>query len=271
MERIPSSNRLLAACRDQDSGRQFEAMPLLAQYYPDIAPKVFVELLTSPEHTVRWKAASLLGELGRKYVTITGPALFQALEDPEQLVRCEALKTLKKLGYPLAKERLLSLLHRDSAWQVRSTAVEAVGSLNDVSLLPELEEVFQKETSPAIRATAIRSMGLLASPEYLPKLEHYLSTDSTPAVQREGFVAAYRLGDRTKLEPLLLLFEKTDAKGFWSIFFTLQYLVACHPPASLHLDSTAIRKAVVDITTRLPAFSVATHKLLADLAKLEAQ
>lgn len=271
MKRAPSSNRLLAACRSQDSNQQFEAMPLLSQYYPDLAPKVLTELLTSPNHTVRWKAANLLGELGRRYIVVTGPALFQALEDSEQLVRCEALKSLGKLGYPLPRERLLSLLHHDPAWQVRSTATEAIGFLNDASLLPELEEVFQKETGAAIRAHAIRSMGLLASPEYLPKLKYFLSLDATPAVQREGFAASYRLGDRTKLEPLLLLLEKTDAKGAWSIIFTIQYLVACRPPASLRSDSSAIRKAVTDFTARLPAFSIAMNILLADLTKLEAR
>src|SRR5260370_267439 len=103
MKDIPSSDQLLAACRSQESEQQFEAMPLLSQYYPDIAPNVLIELLTSPEHTVRWKAANLLGELGKKNIAVIGLALSQALEDSEQLVRCEAIKSLVKLGYPLPR------------------------------------------------------------------------------------------------------------------------------------------------------------------------
>lgn len=212
MKRFSRSERLLAACRSQDHEEQYEAIISLSQHYPDIAPKMLVELLTSPEFTIRWKAASLLGTLGRKDITIVGPALIQTLEDSEQLVRDEATKSLINLGYPLPKKLLVSRLHDDPDWRGRSTAAEAMGDLNDVTVLPELEEALQKETTPAVRASIVRSIGLLASSEYLPKLEPYFSVDSAPAVQRELFAACYRLGDQTKLEPLLLLLKEVDAK-----------------------------------------------------------
>ncbi len=269
MEPVPGAEQLLIACRSHTDENQFEALSLLVQYYPAMAPVVLVELLAVSDVTVRWKSASLAGELPVGYKETIVPALLKAFEDTEQVVRSQALKSLVKLGYSLPAERLLSLLRDDPDWRIRSTIADVLGELNDPSFLPGLEEALQKETTAAARSHIIRSLGLFAPFAYLPELEHYLAVDSAPAVQRELFIAAYRLGDRSKLEPLLLQLEKADARASWNILLPLQYLIERRPPVFLVADSVAIRKALADFTTRLPAFSIATQPLLEALTHLE--
>lgn len=242
-----------------------------SHHYPDVAPQTLVALLPSSDASVRWKAAHLLGKLDRKRGATIAPALLKAIDDADQLVHSQAIHSLLKLGYPFPQERLLSLLHDDPDQRIRSTLIEAIGYLNNLSFLPELEKAFQQEKIPAVRAKIIRSIGLIASPEYLPKLERYLSLDAAPAVQRELLAALYRLGDRTQLESLLRLLVEADAKKAWSILFTLQYLVVHRPPASLHADSAAIRKAVTHFTARLPVFSLGVQPLLDALTTIENQ
>ncbi len=126
----------------------------------------------------------------------------------------------------------------------------------------------QEEASPAVRASAVRSIGVLASSDYAQVLERYLSTEAAPAVRRELFAALYRLGDRTQLQSLLSLLHEASSETALSILFTIHFLIAYRPPASLAADAPAIRKAVTDLATRFPVFSLEAQSLLGSLAQL---
>lgn len=81
-------------------------MPLLVQYYPDTAPNVLMELLTSSSSTVRLKSVELLGELAAKNTAKIDPALLKPLNDAEPAIRSLVLQSLLKLHYRFLRKNI---------------------------------------------------------------------------------------------------------------------------------------------------------------------
>src|SRR5438552_3348352 len=92
-------DELMEECRSSDPDAQGHAMRLLQEREAYEAAPTILLLLQSSEEWVRRVAADILGDLGQDHLDRVGPALLNALDDPEHLVRDAAVESLGALGY----------------------------------------------------------------------------------------------------------------------------------------------------------------------------
>jgi HEAT repeat protein len=90
------------------------------------------------------------------------------LEDPNELVRTEALETLDALGAPVPIERLRARLERDRSWLVRGYAAHALATLHAAAAVPVLEERLTRERSGWARAQILLDLYRLGRRDALP-------------------------------------------------------------------------------------------------------
>jgi hypothetical protein len=104
------------------------------------------ESLTDPSAAVRWEAAEALGRIGRS-ASAARPGLAERLHDEHELVRICAARALGRLGTPDSVPPLLEAL-RDPSEYVRWEAVEALAWLGHDAraALPALEAAQQDES-----------------------------------------------------------------------------------------------------------------------------
>src|SRR5262245_10155568 len=120
------------------------------QYVQDLETSrdtdALIRMLASPSFagsrsSVRASAAQALGRLGDKSA---GPALVQALDDPDDRVRFYATDALLELPYIAAGPRLIDCLEDDSRL-VRLTAAKAVGRFVVAEARPALQRAIRSD------------------------------------------------------------------------------------------------------------------------------
>jgi HEAT repeat protein len=116
----PSPTEMKAMLQGGDPKTQLEAAGWAGNLGPvaaELAPEL-IEVLASPEPTVRQQAAVALGRLGPQVAPTTVPALVKLLNDPEPGVQRAALTSLGQLGPAaspaIAELEKLSEQHRTS-------------------------------------------------------------------------------------------------------------------------------------------------------------
>ena len=159
-------------------------------------------------------------------------------------------------------------MHDDSDWIVRASAAEALGNLEDASILPDLEDALYDEEDP-VRVYAATSIGLVASPAFLPTLNAYIQAEHDPNVRKELLVASYRLGETASMNDILNLIQNADEDSVARLLISLQDLAEWKPPASLRGDAERIREALTALAQRLPFHRPHVELIIEDLKHVE--
>ena len=158
-----------------------------------VKPKIF----HSPHAQVRWAAVTAVGRLGDYRII---DHLLKAVEDPEWIVRTEAVAELMTK----VKEIIARKDHRLSRILIH------MFRLDNEECLRWLREALQNP-SPTIRANAARALGHMRSSASTPYLLELLQ-DEEAAVRASACEALGRIGDRVSIEPLVLMVQDNVEK-----------------------------------------------------------
>jgi HEAT repeat protein len=146
-------------------------------------------LRTAPEPEARWRAADVLGKIG-KDAAAAGPELVAALSDDDPLVRQVAARAVGELApnVPGGVPALINLFPDIEAIR----AVARFGP-NGVQAVGPLVELFIHE-DPTVRWQAVRAVGKIGPPAVpaVPELIRLTGADPDPLVREH---AAEALGD----------------------------------------------------------------------------
>lgn len=201
------------------------------------APEELVSLLSDPDYTRRYAAATCLGAVGDTSVggLLTGAtrdkigmvrrgacqalgelgdqraalALAITTGDSDPLVRRAAAKALTKVN---AGEEALRRISRDPDWKVRLTALEALARVAGTAAISTLEESLG-DSEGQVRE---RASELLAGLGVVEPVIEVLAGDPRPDVRRTAAEALGRSGDHRAAYPLLcsLAHEGVVLRGF---------------------------------------------------------
>src|SRR6476660_8835721 len=165
----PSLDALIAQSRSADPHEQVAAVLALAERGATAAAPAVMQLLTSPDTTVRFTAAGALGRLARDSSATAGAALLRLLGDAEVLVRSEAIDVLGLLRYTPALDAVRTAVRTDPDALVRASAAETLGDLGDPRAIPDLHHALH-DADEAVRGYAADALGKLATRALLPDL-----------------------------------------------------------------------------------------------------
>ena len=265
----PDIEMLVNQCRSGDPAQQIQAIHQLLDLQAYASLPTLVETLKSGDSVVRTTAARALGNLGVKDSEAAGAALLDLLNDPEMIVRSEAVDALGILGYAPAVGAVKALLLNDPESLVRASAAETLGDLGDADALAELELALG-DSDAAVRGYAANSIGLLGAPPMLPKLQNHAEGEQSPEVKAELYGARYRLGSAADLDALLKLLEADDEGPAANILNILNDLSSRKVPPTLVADAPRIRAALTTLAQRTPLLSGDIEQVLSSLAKPDA-
>lgn len=266
----PDVQALLTDCRSGDPDKQIAALiELIKLNDKNIVPELLkMDLLSSPDENVRIETVRAFGYLGKQEIERIGPNLLEMLSESSELLRNEIVETLGLLIYPPAVELLKNILHNDPDWIVRCSAAETLGNYKNKELLPDLEQALRDE-EPTVQAYAALAIGLTAQPTFLPKLDAYIAAAVTPSVKAELLAAAYRLGERTRLQELLDILLAADEETVPTLLTTFQDLTERCLPPTLRVDIPLLRKALSAQAQRTPLYQAHIQEIQNNLAQLE--
>lgn len=173
-----------------------------------VKPKIF----HSPHGQIRWAAVTAVGRLGDYRII---DHLLKAVEDPEWIVRTEAVAELMtKVKEIIARKdyrlsRILIHMFRLDNEEITGLAVEGFQEMGP-ECLRWLREALQNP-SPTIRANAARALGHMRGSASTPYLLELLQ-DEDAAVRASACEALGRIGDRVSIEPLVLMIQDNVEK-----------------------------------------------------------
>lgn len=168
-----------------------------------IKPKIF----RSPNTQVRWAAVTAVGRLGDYRVI---DELLKAVEDPEWIVRTEAVTELMdKVKEIIARKdarlaRILIHMFSLENEEIINLAMEGFRDIGPESL-HWLHDALQNP-SPNIRANAARTLGKMKSHGSTPYLLNLLG-DEDGLVRAAACEGLGLIGDKISIEPLVLMIQ----------------------------------------------------------------
>ena len=115
------------------------------------AESYLMEALSSDSSTVRAAVIGAIAKLlqdnpdGKSY-----KILMDALNDPDEMIRCEAISSLGNLAYPPAVEKLIALLQHAEA-ETRKSAALALMKMGDRTALDPLNAALAAECNEALK------------------------------------------------------------------------------------------------------------------------
>jgi len=140
------------------------AAQALGQIGDPQATPALIQALQDKEWVVRGTAAEALGQIGDPQAT---PALIQALRDEEWEVRRAAAWALKKIGPPAVPALIQAL--RDEEWEMREAAAKALGQIGDPQATPALIQAL-RDQNVGVRWAAAWALGAIGDPQATPAL-----------------------------------------------------------------------------------------------------
>lgn len=140
-----------------------------------VAP--LVPLLQDKVKAVREETAAALASIGEAAI----PALLDALQHEEWLVRLHAVESLGKTKSPRAVEPLLSILFNDRDSAVREDAVRALGEIGDPQAV---EFLFTAMREPGLRTLAVEALGRIGDRRAVPVLVEVVAGTNPPDALR---------------------------------------------------------------------------------------
>jgi HEAT repeat protein len=175
--------------------------------------------LTSPESSVRWRAATALGSSDPGVEGVD--ALATVLSDPDPIFRWEAAATLARIGSPAARSALLAAATGDDPIS-QAVAVDGLGQLPpDAEIMAALQVALKSRRSP-VRQSAAEALAHVAArsaprqvakdaqsapttdkpsseplpgADSVPVLIKLLKSDGDPLVRRAAALALGHYGD----------------------------------------------------------------------------
>lgn len=136
----------------------------------------------------------------------------ESLNNPDWLVRSDAIEEVGDKGLTEYLPNLIDCLLHDINPTVRASAAEVIGELGNESHMDILKEVLlNKAEDEVVRAYAVYSLGLLGNSLYLPKL-HSLKSIFKPNVRiyMDLLGALYCLGSKESLIELVELLDEVS-------------------------------------------------------------
>jgi HEAT repeat protein len=167
---------------------------------------------------IQRRAVFALGNIGMPDETTEAPSvlnvLVQAVDDPRQEIRINAVTSLGKLGNTASVEEFIGILVEkalmDDAKIVRQRTAEVLGKLRHASaVVPLIEALNDKD--PVVRWRAAEALGRLRDVQAVSPLIHALE-DRNWEVRREAATALGRIGDTSAVESLTDALSDDDQK-----------------------------------------------------------
>jgi HEAT repeat protein len=242
---------LIEQCSSDDSERQAYALQELVDMRSVTAIPAILQLLQSPDSTIRFSAAEALGDLGDSDIKTVGPALMEVLTDSDGIVRSGAVDALGTLDYKAAGEPIAALLLNDADALVRASAAEALGDLENSDAIEPLLQALQ-DPDIAVRLYAASSLGILGTPDLLPQLEAVIESEHSLAVRAELLITRYRLGAREEMTQLLNLLFAANEELAINLLNGINELIIRQPPPELSDDAQRLCEALADVANRFP-------------------
>jgi HEAT repeat protein len=164
---------LVTSLTDPDVWVRAETAFFLAQSTdPDVA-EALLKVLEEDDLPVRLGALRGLAEVGCGILFDTVRTL--ASDDASQVeIRQAALAALAKSGRPDAVKALTQAL-ADHRWEVRSTAIELMGSSHDRQFIPLLLKELERDQDPLVKQAVIHALLALKAIEAVPRMLNYLT------------------------------------------------------------------------------------------------
>ena len=177
----------------------------LALMPPSLIEGDFIALLEDNIPSIRWAAASTLGQIGSNKAV--GP-LIQVLKEQEPDVRRIAADALGRLGSGKAVEPLIELL-KDQHKDVRRSAADTLGVLGSNEAVEPLSQLL-KDRDTDVRRSAAYALGRLGSRKAVGQLIQLLKYPDKD-VRRSAADILGMLGSSSAVEPLIQSLQDPDA------------------------------------------------------------
>ena len=124
--RLEATRLLLGAVGSTDGNAYRVAYPVLLALVEPLAPELIAEGLNHPRALVQRAVISAASE--QRVAAFSAP-IAELLHSPDTGVRKEAVRALGEIGDPAAGSALKNLIERDSQYEVRYEAREALGKM----------------------------------------------------------------------------------------------------------------------------------------------
>lgn len=189
---------------------QKSAEKQLLNYGQEIIPVIIKEFKENKNSSIRSYCAKMLGEISDNDKKILN-VLLEGINDKDENVRCETVKSICKFKDPDTIDCLIKILTEDPSSIVKSEAAYSLGRIGDKKALYPLFEAL-KEKDPLVREWAIYGLGLLKEPEAEETLIVIMKEDPEPKVRAN---AAKALGETGTIDGLRALIEtlETDSSS----------------------------------------------------------
>jgi len=156
------------------------------------AVPVLVKALSHELPEARWRAVSLLGNIGDNSVA---PKLLPLMKDEHVPVRAWTAWALGELKYKKAFDALVQAAEAPEP-RVRSAALAALGEMDNPKAVPVLLEGL-RDVLQEVRWSAIYSLGRYPCPASVSALQLRLSDDN-PTIRRRAMISLIRIGEPAK-------------------------------------------------------------------------
>lgn len=167
---------LVTALTDADVWVRAETAFFLAQSTDPAVGEALLNVLEEDAMPVRLGALRGLAEVGCGILFEAVRALASNESSPVE-VRQAALAALARSGRPDAMKALTQALG-DHHWEVRSTAIELMGSSQNRQYVPILLRELERDQDPLVKQAIIHALRALKAIEAVPRMLNYL-TDAT--------------------------------------------------------------------------------------------
>ncbi|QKG85332.1 HEAT repeat domain-containing protein [Kroppenstedtia pulmonis] len=138
--------------------------------YPQVK-EVFIQAVKDEDEEVRGAAVDGLSYFDGEDV---GEVVIACLDDPEELVRINAIETLESLSYKPAVKKLTNLLMTDKEELVRSYAAAVIGTLGGEHQKSLMKKRLDVEKSEQVRLGIMLGLCHLGEVEYLERILDFL-------------------------------------------------------------------------------------------------
>jgi HEAT repeat protein len=257
---------LIDQCASGDPSFQVGAILELSDNKIYGSVPTLIKLTSSPNGNVRGAAAEALGYLGGPKIENVGPVFLRLLDDQDDLVRDDAVKSLGMLAYPPARISVEHLLLTDAEWLVRASAAEALGYLRDELSFDPLKVALTKDDVGVVRGWAAFSLGLLENKGGLALLASQLKTEEDDTVRVDILFASYRLGSQSDLKTLLALSTTSDKVVTYNIVNRFENLLKFKRPPTLAEDAGDIQRSLNGIAERFPILQSQVDEIINKLS-----
>jgi HEAT repeat protein len=180
---------LMALLTDPDVWVRSEAAVHLAQSTDPRVGEALLKVLEEEGLPVRLGALKGLGEVGCGTLFPQVMALARRSDAPLEIRRA-ALGALARSHRPDAV-RVMEEALEDVHWEIRSTAIELMGSSQDHRYLPYLLRELERDPDPLVKQTVIQALVALRAVQAVPRMLNYL-TD--PVLKDAAFAFFLTLG-----------------------------------------------------------------------------